>query len=74
MIPRGEIIGRLRQELFSFNERGKRTEILRQSGTGIRVAVPIRDLFTPHEATTILRQAGFKPEVIERFLATCLKH
>ena len=73
MIPRGEIIGRLRQEHYSHSKQGKHVDILRQHGTAQHVAVPRRDIFTPDEAKVILRQAGCTPDQIERFLADCLK-
>ena len=73
MIPRSEIIGRLREENYSYSKRGKRTEILRQHGTAQHVAVPLRDAFTPDEARVILRQAGCTSEQIQQFLRDCLK-
>ena len=73
MIPRSQIIGCLRDDNFSYNERGKRTEILRQHGSGVLVAVPLRDTFTPQEAGIILAQAGFSKQRVEKFLKDCLK-
>jgi len=73
MIPRSQIIGRLRDENFSFSKRGKHTEILRQHGTAQHIEVPLRDIFTPDEAGAILKQAGCTPDQIERFLKDCLK-
>jgi hypothetical protein len=73
MIPRSEIIGRLRQMNYSYSKKGKRTDILRQHGTAQHVAVPLRDLFTPDEARVILRLAGCTSAQIDQFLADCLK-
>lgn len=74
MIPRSEIVGRLRDQNFTFCKRGKRTEIWRQHGTAQYVPLPLRSAFTPDEAGAILRQAGCSSDQIDRFLKDCLKH
>ena len=74
MIPRSEIIGRLRQLNYSYSRKGRHTDILRQHGTAQHIAVPLRDLFTPDEARIILRQAGCTPAEVDQFLADCLKN
>ncbi len=73
MIPRDQIIGRLRDENYTFSRRGRHTEILRQRGTAQHVAVPLRDSFTLDEAGVILRQAGLNADQVQLFLRDCLK-
>ncbi len=73
MIPRSQIIGRLREENYTHSKQGKRVDILRQHGTGQHISVPRRDLFTPQEAGIILRLAGIPSDRVEQFLKDCLK-
>jgi len=74
MIPRDQIIGRMRQADFTFVGRGKRTELWRKRGSTLHVPVPLRDLYTPEEAAIILSQAKLSRPEIEEFLKSCLKH
>ena len=74
MISRGEMIGRLRELNYTFDEQGKHTELYRPKGGGPqRVALPRRKSFTPDEARSIFRQARDTEEGIDRFLRSCLK-
>jgi hypothetical protein len=73
MISRGQIRERLRDANYTYSERGKRTEIWRQRGSGQRVGLPFRDYFTIDETGTILKQAGLTVPEIKDFLATCNK-
>lgn len=73
MIPRTEVIGRLRAADFRFDQPGKHTEIYRRHGDAQRVAVPKRDLLLEQEASTILAQAGLTKGEVEAFLKGCLK-
>lgn len=73
LIPRQQVINRLRDASFRFKKRGDRTELYRQSGTGQRVFVPLRDLLTEDEATVVLSQGGVTPEQVDEFLRTCIK-
>lgn len=75
MIPRAQIIGRLRDANYTFDRPGKHTEIYRRRGdTSDYVPIPkTRKKFTPEEASLILRQAGLTPDEIEDFLRVCVK-
>ena len=74
MIPRDQLIARLRQAHYTFVARQKRTELWRQQGGVQRVNVPLRDCFLPEEAGVILRQAGLTQAQVEGFLAAAVKY
>ena len=50
MISRGQIVTRLRDATFTFEEKKKRVEMYRERGGLRHVAVPFRNFFTVDEA------------------------
>ncbi|MCX6069408.1 MAG: hypothetical protein NTU91_00905 [Chloroflexi bacterium] len=73
MIPRDQLIARLREARYTFVNRQKRTELWRQQGGVQRVNVPLRDCFLPEEAAVVLQQAGLTRAQVDRFLASAVK-
>lgn len=74
MIPRGQILGRLRDANYALYKKTKRVELYRKRGAGpVYVPVPIRDHFTVEEASAILKQAKLTPVEIEGFVKGCIK-
>lgn len=72
-IPRGEVINRLREAGYSYKRKGERVEIHRQSGTGQRVNVTLRNFLDEDEARVVLKQAGLTPAQVDAFLRACTK-
>lgn len=73
MVPREQVINRLRVARYRFKKRGPRVEIYRQQGTGQRVNVTLRDLIDEKHVKIILGQAGLSQRQVEDFLAHCVK-
>ena len=73
MISRGQIVTRLRDANFTFEEKKKRVEMYRERGGLRHVAVPFRNFFTVDEAKIILAQAGLTARQVEAFLGACIK-
>lgn len=74
MIPRGEVVARLRDAGFRFEGKKKRVELYRERGGLRHVVVPFRDILSIEEARIILGQAGLSKAQIEDFLKSCTKH
>jgi len=73
VISREQVINRLRAADFHFKKKKKRIELYRQSGTGLRVDVPLTDLLSDKQVRIILGQARLTELQIHEFLKSATK-
>jgi len=72
-ISRTQLIARLREAKFSYEDRGKRAEIYKKKGSTTRVDVMLRDLLPENYVRVVLLQAGLTESEVGEFKKAAIK-
>jgi len=73
MISREQLIRRLRQARWEYEDQSKRAEIWKKIGGKKRLIIPHRDYHEIQDVKVILRTAGLTPDELEKFLMAATK-
>jgi hypothetical protein len=69
VIPHEKLINALRSKKFEFKRQSDRVDIYKQKGTAQRVFIKRNAMHSEDYATVLLRQMGFTPSEIDKFVA-----
>ena len=72
-IRRPQVVARLREAGWHYQDATKRVELYRRTGSTDRIVVPKRDSFEESLVRLVLRQGGLTPQQIEQFLRQAVK-